>query len=255
MPNCLPDPTAIATAIGLAACFLVAAILYSSVGHAGASGYLAVMAFAGVAPATMKPTALVLNLIVAAIAGARFMGAGFFSWPLLWPFAVGSIPAAFIGGAITLPGHWYKSLVGGVLCLAAVRLAIRRTVTAKSGIRPPRPSIAVLYGILLGLLAGLTGTGGGIFLSPLLLFMGWAETREIAGVSAAFIFVNSAAGLAGNLASVQHLPPALPLWAGAVVVGGLLGTHLGITRVGAVAFRRALALVLLIAGTKLILVT
>jgi hypothetical protein len=255
MPNCLPDPTAIATAIGLAACFLVAAILYSSVGHAGASGYLAVMAFAGVAPATMKPTALVLNLIVAAIAGARFMGAGFFSWPLLWPFAVGSIPAAFIGGAITLPGHWYKSLVGGVLCLAAVRLAIRRTVTAKSGIRPPRPPIAVLYGILLGLLAGLTGTGGGIFLSPLLLFMGWAETREIAGVSAAFIFVNSAAGLAGNLASVQHLPPALPLWAGAVVVGGLLGTHLGITRVGAVAFRRALALVLLIAGTKLILVT
>jgi hypothetical protein len=241
-------------AIGLAACFLVAAMLYSSVGHAGASGYLAVMALAGVAPATMKPTALVLNLIVAAIAGARFVGAGFFSWPLLWPFAIGSIPAAFIGGATTLPGHWYKSLVGVVLCLAAVRLAIQRTVSAGSGIRPPRPPIAVLCGILLGLLSGLTGTGGGIFLSPLLLFMGWAEPRETAGVSAAFIFVNSAAGLAGNLASVQHLPSALPLWAGAVVVGGLLGTHLGITRVGAVAFRRALAVVLLIAGTKLILI-
>jgi uncharacterized membrane protein YfcA len=241
--------------IGLAACFLVAAVLYSSVGHAGASGYLAVMALAGVAPATMKPTALVLNLIVATIAGTRFVRAGFFSWPLLWPFVIGSIPAAFIGGAITLPGHWYKSLVGVVLCLAAVRLAIQRTVSAGSKIRPPRPPIAVLCGIFLGLLAGLTGTGGGIFLSPLLLFMGWADTRETAGVSAAFIFANSAAGLAGNLASVQHLPSALPLWAGAVVVGGLLGTHLGIKRVGAVAFRRALALVLLIAGTKLILAT
>ena len=241
--------------IGLAACFLVAAILYSSVGHAGASGYLAAMALAGVAPATMKPTALVLNLIVATIAGTRFVRAGFFSWPLLWPFAIGSIPAAFIGGAITLPGHWYKSLVGVVLCLAAVRLAIQRTVSAASKIRPPHPAIAVLCGIFLGLLAGLTGTGGGIFLSPLLLFMGWADTRETAGVSAAFIFANSAAGLAGNLASVQHLPSALPLWAGAVVVGGLLGTHLGIKRVGAVAFRRALALVLLIAGTKLILAT
>jgi uncharacterized membrane protein YfcA len=243
------------TTIGLAACFLVAALLYSSVGHAGASGYLAVMAFAGIAPATMKPTALVLNLVVASIASARFLRAGFFSWPLLWPFAIGSIPAAFIGGAITLPGHWYKSLVGVVLCLAAVRLAIQRTASTRSGVRPPRPLIAVLCGIVLGLLSGLTGTGGGIFLSPLLLFMRWAEAREIAGVSAAFILANSAAGLAGNLASVQHLPSALPLWVGAVVVGGLLGTHLGLTRVGAVAFRRALALVLLIAGTKLILVT
>src|SRR4030095_1064235 len=241
--------------IGLAACFLVAAVLYSSVGHAGASGYLAVMALRCVPLATMKPTALVLNLIVATIAGTRFVRAGFFSWPLLWPFVIGSIPAAFIGGAITLPGHWYKSLVGVVLCLAAVRLAIRRTASAGSKIRPPRPPIAVLCGIFLGLLAGLTGTGGGIFLSPLLLFMGWADTRETAGVSAAFIFANSAAGLAGNLASVQHLPSALPLWAGAVVVGGLLGTHLGIKRVGAVAFRSALALVLLIAGTKLILAT
>ena len=170
----------------LAVLFFVAAVLYSAVGHAGASGYLAAMAFVGVAPATMKPTALVLNLIVGTIALVQFARAGYFSWRLFWPFALGSVPLAFIGGAILLPGHWYKTLVGLVLLLAAARLVWERTSASHSvGTLPKAPAVACGAGI--GLLSGLTGTGGGIFLSPLLLFTGWAETRETGGVSAAFI--------------------------------------------------------------------
>ncbi len=238
----------------LAVLFLVAAILYSSVGHAGASGYLAAMAFIGVTPNIMKPTALVLNLLVAAIATVRFYRAGFFSWALLWPFALGSIPCAFIGGAITLPGHWYKVLVGIILVLSAVPLLLQ---TKPQGLTirhngPPLP-VAILCGSVIGLLAGITGTGGGIFLSPLLLFANWAETRDTGGVSAAFILLNSAFGLAGNLASVSFLPPAIPVWASAVIVGGLIGSEFGSRRIGAATFRRLLALVLAIAGGKLMI--
>jgi hypothetical protein len=234
--------------------FFIAAILYSAVGHAGASGYLAAMAFMGVAPDTMKPTALVLNLIVASIALARFLGAGYFSWRLLWPFALGSVPFAFIGGAVTLPGHWYKTLAGIVLLIAAARLLWERPTTAARTAHDRVPVLlAVLCGAAIGLLSGLTGTGGGVFLSPLLLFTGWAGTRETGGVSAAFIFMNSAAGLAGTLAGVQQLPPSIGVWACAVVAGGVIGSELGSRRIGMPVFRVALALVLTVAGGKLIL--
>jgi uncharacterized membrane protein YfcA len=238
-----------ATAVTLAVAFLVAAILYSSVGHAGASGYLAAMAFTGMPTPTMRPTALVLNLLVASIATVRFSRAGFFSWPLFWPFAVGSIPLAYIGGAITLPGHWYRTLVGLVLWVAAVRLWLN---LRRSTSQPPPLATAVVSGAGIGLLAGLTGTGGGIFLSPLLLFMGWAETRQTGGISAAFILVNSLAGLAGNPASLAHLPPQLPLWAGAAVIGGLIGAELGSRRIDTPTFRKILGVVLLVAGAKLV---
>jgi uncharacterized membrane protein YfcA len=235
----------------LPAALLIAAVLYSAVGHAGASGYLAAMAFLGVATPVMRPTALVLNLLVASIATLRFARAGFFSWALFWPFALGSVPLAVVGGAVTLPGHWYRTLVGVVLWLAAARLLLdwhlRRNQTER-----PAPAVAVGCGAGIGLLAGLTGTGGGIFLSPLLLFMGWADTRQTGGVAAAFILVNSAAGLAGNPGSVQHLPPQLPLWAGAVVLGGLIGSDIGSRRIGTLMFRRLLGLVLVIAGAKLV---
>jgi uncharacterized membrane protein YfcA len=238
-----------AMSVGLAAAFLVAAVLYSSVGHAGASGYLAVMAFAGMAAPSMRPTALVLNLLVASIATTRFSRAGFFSWSLFWPFALGSVPLAFIGGAITLPGHWYRTLVGIILWIAALRLVLNLSAPTT---KPPATLIAIGCGAGIGLLAGLTGTGGGIFLSPLLLFMGWAETRQTGGVAAAFILVNSAAGLAGNPASLGHLPSQLPLWAAAVLVGGLFGAELGSRRIGTPTFRRLLAAVLIVAGIKLI---
>ncbi len=244
------------TTLVLAALILVAALLYSSVGHAGASGYLAAMAFLSVPPEVMRPTALVLNLLVATIATYRFARAGHFSGSLLWPFAIGSVPLAFVGGAVQLPGHWYKTLVGIVLLLAAVRLLQERRRESLADHhnqrRVPIP-LAIVSGAGIGLLSGLTGTGGGIFLSPLLLFTGWADTRETGGVSAAFILVNSAAALAGNLTSVSSLPPALPVWAAAAVVGGLIGSDLGARRVASHTFRQLLAIVLVVAGSKLIL--
>ncbi len=233
----------------LAAAFFTAALLYSSVGHAGASGYLAAMAFLGMSTPMMRPTALVLNLLVASIATWRFRRAGLFSWSLFWPFAVTSVPFAFLGGAVTLPGHWYRALVGVVLWTAAVRLwlNLQRATT-----HPPPFFAALACGAGIGFLAGLTGTGGGIFLSPLLLFMGWAGTRESGGVSAAFILVNSAAGLAANPASLGHLPDQMPIWAGAAIAGGLIGSELGSRHLGTPAFRRLLGAVLLVAGAKLI---
>jgi uncharacterized membrane protein YfcA len=207
------------------------------------------MAFVGVPTPMMRPTALILNLLVASIATVRFARAGFFSWRLFWPFALGSVPLAYIGGGITLPGHWYRTLVGLVLWMSAIRLWLDLRLHPK---HDPRLPVAILCGAGIGLLAGLTGTGGGIFLSPLLLFMGWAETRETGGVAAAFILVNSLAGLAGNPASLNHLPSHLPLWAAAVIVGGLIGAELGSRRIGTPTFRRLLGVVLLVAGVKLV---
>lgn len=231
-----------------------AAILYSAVGHAGASGYLAVMALAGLGADVMKPSALVLNLLVGGIALARFSRAGHFSWDLLWPFALGSVPLAFVGGAITLPGHWYKQLVGVVLLIASFRLIAERRHGAETSTHDRPPTLAAIgSGAAIGLLSGLTGTGGGIFLSPLLLFTGWSGTRESGGVSAAFILLNSSAGLLGNLVSVRALPPAIWSWAAVALVGGVIGSELGSRRVATVTFRRLLGLVLLIAGLKLVL--
>jgi uncharacterized membrane protein YfcA len=240
----------------LALLIFAAAILYSSVGHAGASGYLAAMALIGVAPDVMKPTALALNILVATIATTRYYRAGYFSWAALWPFAIGSVPLSFVGGAITLPGYIYKPAVGLVLFYAAYRL-FRSTVGGETespdkGINiPTLPAVA--WGGGIGLLAGLTGTGGGIFLSPLLLFTGWAGTRPTSGTSAAFILVNSIAGLAGSYSSVQYLPDALPVWAVAAAVGGLIGSEIGSRHLQSNGIRRALAVVLVIAGLKLML--
>lgn len=227
-----------------------AAVLYSSVGHAGASGYLAAMALLSVPPATMRPVALVLNVLVATVATVRFVRAGLFSHRLLWPFAFTSVPAAFIGGALHLPGHWFQWLVALTLAAAAHRL-LAAVPPRATGVRPPPIGAALAAGAAIGVLSGLTGTGGGIYLSPLLLFAGWAETRETGGVSAAFILLNSLAGLAGNYASVHALPPELAWWAPAAVLGGLIGSELGARRIATDTFRRMLALVLLVAAVKL----
>lgn len=239
-----------AVAIGAALIF-AAALLYSAVGHAGASGYLAVMAFLGTAPSEMRPTALVLNLLVATIGTAQFARAGHFRWPLFWPFALGSIPAAFIGGRLALSGNWYRAVVGVVLLLSAVRFMV--VLRAPDHVRqaPPRP-IAFAAGCALGLLAGLTGVGGGIFLSPLLLMMGWADLRTTAATSAAFILVNSAAGLLGQWAQIGALPTDAVAWGVAAVCGGLIGSYLGSRRMGGAALRGTLAAVLVLAGVKLL---
>ncbi|HET8571197.1 MAG TPA: sulfite exporter TauE/SafE family protein [Candidatus Limnocylindria bacterium] len=240
----------------LALLFAAAAILYGSVGHAGASAYLAAMALVGINPAVMKPTALVLNILVATLVTARFARAGFVKPRALLPFLVGSVPAAFVGGAVQLPGEIYRPLVGLVLLWAGFRfLAVASRASDEFA---PRAAWwqALVAGVVLGLLAGLTGTGGGIFLTPLMVMLGWAGVRYAAGTSAAFILANSISGLAGNIGTlgVTALPAGLPLWLLAVAGGGMIGAELGARRLTPQGVRRALGLVLILAGLKIILV-
>ena len=234
----------ISIAIGLVA------FLYSSVGHAGASGYIAVMTLCGFAAAQVKPTALMLNILVASIGAFQFWKAGHFSWRLFWPFALLAVPAAFLGGYLHLPPSIFKPLVGFVLLFSAVRLFFRRGDSAE--VAPPSMPIALGVGAGIGLLSGLTGTGGGIFLTPLLLFRRWANTRPAAAVSALFILVNSTAGLAGHFTSGQPIPGFAWVLAVAVIVGGTLGSHLGSRRFPVRTVSLLLAVVLVIAGAKLI---
>lgn len=230
------------------------AILYSSVGHGGASGYLAVMALLAVAPEITRPTSLILNLFVASIGTIQFYRAGHFSWRIFLPFAAASIPAAIVGGMIHLPTNVYKIVLGVVLLLAAVRLAIK--LKNDEQVNHPPILACLLIGAVIGLLSGLVGVGGGIFLTPVLLLMRWAETRVAAGVSVLFILVNSAAGLVGQYqrGALDGLPSEVWMWIVAAAAGGLIGSTLGSTKFDSFTMRRLLATVLLFAGVKLILV-
>ena len=230
-----------------------AALLYSTVGHGGASGYLAAMALFNLAPDVMKPTALVLNLFVAGVGTIRYAQAGCFSWNIFWPFAVVSIPFAFLGGMWRLPAEAYKIILGLVLLFASWRLAVRQSAHAPATPKPVVLPAALVLGAAIGLLSGLTGVGGGIFLSPLLLLLGWATIRQTAGVSAAFILVNSAAGLLGHLESVKSLPSQILWWAPAALLAGILGAELGSRRLTPLTMRRLLAAVLVVAGLKMLL--
>jgi uncharacterized membrane protein YfcA len=228
----------------------VVAFLYSSVGHAGASGYIAVMSLFSLAPSVIKPTALLLNILVSCIATWQFWRAGHFSWQLFWPFALLSMPFAFLGGYINLPTQLFKSLVGFVLLFSAARFLLRPPNDTVE--QEPSRLIAVSSGGVLGLLAGLTGTGGGIFLTPLLLFRRWATTKTAAAVSALFILVNSVSGLLGNFSSTRFFPSFALVVAISAVVGGTTGSYLGSQRFEPTTIKRLLAVVLVIAGAKLI---
>jgi uncharacterized membrane protein YfcA len=242
------------TLLALNLAFFAAALLYASVGNAGASAYLAVMALFNLAPGIMKPTALVLNILVASIATYRFARARCFSWTIFWPFAVTSIPFSFLGGRIQLASTIYKPLVGLVLLYVAYRLF--RSASQPTGINELRPMpvwLALSAGAGIGFLAGLIGLGGGVFLTPLLLFTGWAEPREAAGVSAVFNLVNSVSGLLGQAATLEALPLAIIPWAIAAGVGGWIGAGYGSQRFGNVRLKQALGIVLVIAGIKIII--
>jgi uncharacterized membrane protein YfcA len=246
----MPDPWL------LAALFFIAALLYASVGHAGASAYLAAMAFLGVGPEIARPTALTLNILVASFVTVRFWRTGLVPIRALIPFVVGSIPMAFLGGAIQVPTNIYKPLLGVVLIIAAAGFVRTARATGEENPPPPRVPIlpAAVSGAAIGLLSGLTGTGGGIFLSPLLIVAGWATTRQASGIAAGFILANSISGLAGNISAVGSVPASIPLWAGAVLVGAVIGSELGARRWRPPQLRLALAGVLVIAGLKLILI-
>jgi uncharacterized membrane protein YfcA len=240
------------TVAALVLLFALGAALYSSVGHGGASAYIAAMALFSVAPSTMKPTALALNLLVAGYGTWRYWSRGLSNWPLVLAFAATATPAAFIGGAIHLPAIYYKPLVGVLLWAAAARLLWQPRLLAERDTKPPPLWISLPAGAVLGLLAGLTGTGGGIFLSPLIILNGWEEPRRTSGVVAAFIFLNSIAGLAGNAASVGYFPRELPIFLAAVGAGALLGTWLGVERLPQPWLLRTLGAVLTVAGAKLL---
>lgn len=230
--------------------FLIA-FLYSSVGHAGASGYIAVMSLLSIAPEVIKPTALSLNILVASIGAWHFWKAGYVSWNLFWPFAILSVPFAYVGGYLHLPAHIFEFLLGCILLLSAVRFI--GWPHSEHTPRQPPTWVAVIFGGCIGLLAGLTGTGGGIFLTPLLLFMHWANVKTAAAVSVLFILVNSIAGLTGNMASTHHFPPFILALGIAAALGGSIGSYLGSRKLKPELIKRLLAAVLLIAGIKLIL--
>ena len=236
----------------LAVCILAVAILYSSVGHGGASGYIAILALFSLAPASFKPTALVLNILVSAIATFSFARAGHFSWSLFWPFAATSIPFSFIGGSLNLPADVIKPLIGIVLLASAVRLFSRKDYEDREGL-PPSTPVALVVGAAFGFMSGLTGVGGGIFLSPLLLLLKWAKAKEASAVAALFILVNSVSGLLGHISSLQAIPDFVPTLAAAALGGGITGSFYGSSRLHVSRIVNALSLVLAIAGFKLLL--
>ncbi len=234
--------------------FFIVALLYSSVGHAGASGYLAVMAIAGLLPEVMRPTALALNILVSSIVTYRFSKAGFIKWNKLFPLIATSIPFAFLGGTIKLPDEIYKPVLGIVLIFASIRLFVtfKKSQVAVDYLKNISIYVLLIIGAILGLLSGLTGTGGGIFLTPLLLFAGFAGPRTAGGLSSAFILFNSISGLLGQITTVKSLPDNLIFALIVVAVGGFIGSGLGTKKLGNPGLKILLAMVLVIAGVKLI---
>lgn len=241
-----------ATLVWLALSLTVAATLYSSVGHGGASSYIALMTLFGLAPVEVRPAALVLNILVAGLGAVRYVRAGRFEWSVFWPFAITAIPAAFFAGRIEIPPHLYKPLLAIALALAAARYLMWPHIDAAKQTRPPSRWLALLAGAALGAFAGLTGIGGGVYLSPLLVYAGWSDAQKATGIAALFIVVNSFAGLAGRISSLAALPAYLPWLALAVLIGGAIGTTVSLVRLDKKAILRALGVVLGVAAFALV---
>lgn len=238
----------------IAAAVLVIALLYSTVGHAGASGYLAVFAVAGLPPEQFKPSALLLNILVSTIAAVKFYRAQCVCFRTLISFAAASIPAAFFGGMWHIDARLFKALIAAVLIYAAIRLLWpeRRRDGLPVIVHSPALAVSLPCGAAIGLLSGLIGVGGGIFLSPLLILAGWAEPRKAAGISAVFILLNSIAGIIGltvrHPEQLRNLPVGVIAWAIAAAIGGAIGAHWGSKRLAHVAIKKLLAIVLLFAS-------
>lgn len=246
----MDDPNLI---LGLTALFLILAVLYSTVGQGGGSGYLAAMAILGVAPENFRLIALTLNVVVATIGLAKFARAGFFDGKLLLPFVITSVPLAFLGGYSSLPEGVFEPLVGGALLWAAVLLLWKPPVPEGEVSAKPPVWASLLAGGLIGLLSGLIGIGGGIFLAPFLILKGWASAKKTACLSSAFILVNSLAALIGVGLHIQGVSPFLPLWMVTVAFGGWIGAEYGAKKFSPKTLHWLLAVVLFIAGAKIIL--
>jgi len=235
----------------IAGCLFLGAVLYTSVGHAGASAYIAVMTLFDLPPLVIKPTGLTLNIFVSSYTSLRYIRRNFFNRSLFTYLIIGSIPAAFIGGHINLPSHVYKPIIGVLLLISGVRFLLQ-ALQVDHDHRAFNAFLAISIGAAVGLLSGITGTGGGIFLSPLIIWLGWVSVKQASGTVAAFIFVNSIAGLLGNFQSTQSLPNELPIFLIAVLLGAFIGTRFGISKLSSTGIKRALGFVLLIAGAKFI---
>lgn len=226
------------------------AVLYSSVGHGGASGYLAAMALFSLAPETMRPAALVMNIFVAGLVWLRLYRADYFDWRVYLPLAVSALPMAYIGGTIQLSASLYYYIVASALLFAAWQLFRYRQVEHETV--SPQLVVAIPLGLVLGFAAGLTGIGGGVYLSPLLLLMRWTDMRTNAGIAAAFVFTNSLAGLAGYASSNTLWPDHIVEYVIVAVAGAVIGSELAVRRLSKSRLKAILALVLVIAAIKMI---
>ena len=236
------------------ALLLIVSFLYSSVGHGGASGYLALMALFGMSPDIMKSSALVMNIFVSLIAFVGYYKAGFFQLKLFLPFAITSIPASFLGAYMTVDALLYKRILGFILIFPILRL------TGLFGKEPQEKKLlntylALMIGAAIGFLSGMIGIGGGIILSPIILLLHWGNMKETAALSALFILVNSISGLAGILSIGVAIDPSVFIWVGAVVIGGFAGTYFATTKFTNPTLKKILAFVLLIASVKLLTIT
>lgn len=232
--------------------FLVAG-LYASVGHGGASGYLALMTLLSMPIATIKPVALMLNIAVSLIAFIQFYRSGFFNKKLFIPLAIASVPAAYAGGLLSIDPHLYKQLLGGLLFISAIRLAMplkKEVIVAQHF----NIVLVVMIGASIGFLSGMIGIGGGIILSPLLILVRYSDVKTTSGISALFIFVNSIAGLLGQMNQGIEFSPSMSVMIAVAIAGGLIGSYIGARQLNISMLKKVLAVVLFIASLKLIFV-
>lgn len=227
------------------------ALMYSSVGHGGASGYLALMAFFSFVPETMRPAALLLNIFVSLTAFIQYYRGGYFRWRLFWPFAIASVPAAFIGGLIVMDAKLYKTILGILLLFSVVRLGGLKFDDNKT-LKKQSLLLSLVTGGMIGVLSGMIGIGGGIILSPVILLLHWANMKQTAAVSALFILVNSISGMAGLIIKGFHFSSAMAWMIVFAFLGGLLGSYLGAMKAGSSVLKKILAVVLLMASVKLL---
>ena len=230
--------------------FLVA-FLYASVGHGGASGYLALMVIFSIAPEVMRPTALLLNLFVSLTSFIQFYRGKHFTWKLFLPLAIASVPLAFVGGLIVVDGTIYKKILGLLLLIPIIRFLFFPNFTV-TDIRKPSTPLSLLIGAVIGLLSGMIGIGGGIILSPILLLLKWTDQKRTAAISALFIFVNSVAGLAGQLTKGIRFSEDMYMYVIIAFVGGLCGAYFGALRFKQAILKNVLAVVLILASWKLL---